>query len=184
MVGDRVFTQQDRTRGVGWSADAVGMGAFWFDSVVVDRAVYPVEHGRGRLLNEGNYDKYSPHTPFDLPYWLLLPPTSARNPSPQTVSEPPTPHSRSHDHHAPLNLLSVCAPSASHVGFSSLRLEPTLMVLGQAAGAAASLAAGSRGGVHLDAEGVSRLRTILRGQGQRVLEEDLGEDDWKPCGVK
>ena len=51
LVGGRVFTQADRARGMGWAHDAVGLGAFWFDSVVVDRAVYP-----SGLQNEGNYN--------------------------------------------------------------------------------------------------------------------------------
>lgn len=38
------------------------------------------------------------------------------------------------------NLLSPVPLSASHVGFASVRLEPTWMALGQAAGLAAHLA--------------------------------------------
>src|SRR6185437_7891650 len=43
------------------------------------------------------------------------------------------------------NLLVPICLSASHVAFGSVRMEPTLMVLGHAAGHAAALAA--RGGV-------------------------------------
>eukprot|EP00041_Stephanoeca_diplocostata_P024359 m.615879 g.615879 ORF g.615879 m.615879 type:complete len:313 (+) comp22510_c0_seq4:1953-2891(+) len=124
VLGDRIFTYHDRLKPLGWGGDTtVGLGAFWFDSVVVDRSVYTssgsTAHGRVqdtssiservRVYNEGNYNAYSPHTPFDLPYWLLLP--------------------RSED----VAMFLPNNPSSSHVGFSSLRLEPTMMILGQAA---------------------------------------------------
>jgi hypothetical protein len=61
------------------------------------------------------------------------------------------------------NLAVVCCLSSSHVGFSSLRVEPTFMELGEAAGAAAALAAGNPG----DFAGVSipALQNILSANG-------------------
>jgi hypothetical protein len=200
-VGTRVFTQLDRSRGIGWSPDdVIGLGSFWFDSVVVDRSLYQhplAQHTRNngdagtitadvdvaapnlaatvalgsggggggsggggvQLLNEGNYNAYFPHSAFDLPYWLLLPPAGDAGPS----------------------ILSPCAPSASHVGFSSLRLEPTFMILGQAAGVAAALAA--RGGVRPGKVDTKHLQRILTEQRQRLFASDLEPDDWVPCGV-
>lgn len=125
----------------------------WIYQVVVDRNIYD-----GIVLNEGNYDAYHPHSLFDLPYWLLLPPRSSF-----------------------AAVLAPCTPSASHVGFSSLRLEPTFMVLGQAAGVAAVLAAASGTGVH--AVDTNTLQRILRSQHQRVFQSDVEPDDWIPCGV-
>ena len=46
------------------------------------------------------------------------------------------------------NLLVSVAVSSTHVGFNPLRIEPTYMVLGQAAGTAAALAIEGSTGVH------------------------------------
>ena len=42
------------------------------------------------------------------------------------------------------NLLVTATPSGSHIGFSSLRMEPTFMVLGHSAGTAAAIFAANR----------------------------------------
>ena len=80
-----------------------------------------------------------------------------------------------------MDVLCPVTPSASHVGFSALRLEPTFMVLGQAAGVAAALAAAAAARV-ADVN-TTLLQDVLRQQGQRITEGDLGPDDWDACGV-
>lgn len=60
------------------------------------------------------------------------------------------------------NLFVPVALSASHVAFSSVRMEPTWMVLGQSAGVAASMAAASPSG----AVNVTALQTRLLALGQ------------------
>ena len=57
--------------------------------------------------------------------------------------------------------------SASHVAFGSVRMEPTLMLLGHAAGVAAAQAA--RHGVHVQDVDVDALQGSLRDGGQ-ILE--------------
>lgn len=65
------------------------------------------------------------------------------------------------------NLLVPVALSTTHVGISSIRVEPTWMIIGQSAGVIASLAAKSKQGVHeLPYE---KIRERLLAQGQ-VLE--------------
>ena len=60
-------------------------------------------------------------------------------------------------------LVPVCL-SASHVAFGSVRMEPTLMLLGHAAGAAAAQAA--RRGVAVQDVDVEMLQAQLREEGQ------------------
>jgi hypothetical protein len=62
------------------------------------------------------------------------------------------------------NLLVPVCLSASHVAFGSVRMEPTLMLLGHAAGAAAAQAA--RRGVAVQDVDVAALQDALRAAGQ------------------
>jgi len=69
------------------------------------------------------------------------------------------------------NLLSVCAPSASHVGFQPLRVEPTWMTIGQAVGVAAALANKQ----HLQPRqlGASVLQAALRRHGMILSASEM-----------
>ena len=62
------------------------------------------------------------------------------------------------------NLLVPVCLSASHVAFGSVRMEPTLMALGHAAGAVAAQAA--RRGVAVQDVDVRALQDALREEGQ------------------
>jgi hypothetical protein len=61
------------------------------------------------------------------------------------------------------NLLVTAAFSASHVAYSSLRMEPQYMIIGQAAGVAAKLAIS--GGKPVQEIDTARLTGILKQQG-------------------
>jgi hypothetical protein len=63
------------------------------------------------------------------------------------------------------NLLVPVCLSASHVAFGSVRMEPTLMMLGGAAGHAAAQC--SRRGVPVQDCDVDELQRVLREEGQR-----------------
>ena len=65
-----------------------------------------------------------------------------------------------------LNLLVAVCISASHVAFSSVRMEPQYQMLGQAAGTAAAMAAQHEVGVH--EVGIDELQDRLR-RGGAVL---------------
>lgn len=73
-------------------------------------------------------------------------------------------------------LLVPAAASTTHVAFSTIRLEPTWMVMGQAAGVAAHLAI--EHGVEPRAISIQRLQRILVGQGQVLTYfEDIDPED-------
>ena len=51
---------------------------------------------------------------YQIPVWIMLP----------NISTPST----------PVNLLVIATPSASHIGMSTLRMEPVFMIIGHSAG--------------------------------------------------
>ncbi len=110
MVGETVMTQKDIQTEL-TKPDPIGMGTYNSDSHNVQRVV----NRDGFLRNEG--DMQVPVKPYQIPYSMLVPRKSeARN-----------------------LLVPVCF-SASHVAYSTLRMEPQYMIVGQAAGVAAALA--------------------------------------------
>ena len=110
MVGQYVLTQADAMAQTS-VPDPIGLGGFQFDMHDVNQVADPAG-----VLTEGGIEQPLTET-YPISYRILTPlPAQATN------------------------LLVPVAVSASHVGYSSLRIEPTFMVMGQAAGAAASLA--------------------------------------------
>jgi hypothetical protein len=77
-------------------------------------------------------------------------------------------------------LLVPVAASTTHIAFSSIRLEPTWMALGQAAGVAAHLALQS--GVSLREIDIDRMQRMLLDQGQVLTyfsDADAQDPAWK-----
>ena len=91
--------------------DAIGMGSYNSDSHNVQRIVTP----DGAVENEG--DMQVAVTPYQIPYRVLLPKRGEAT-----------------------NLLVPVCFSASHVAYSTVRMEPQYMILGEAAGRAAKMA--------------------------------------------
>ena len=133
MMGAFVATQKD-LQTERTKPDAIGMGSYNSDSHNVQRHVAE----GGIVLNEG--DVQVPVQPYQIPYRILLP----RREEAQNL------------------LVPVCF-SASHVAYSSLRMEPQYMILGHAAGVAAYLAIQKNTAVQ-DIP-IAELQTILREEG-------------------
>lgn len=110
MVGEYVAVQKDLQTDL-TKPDAIGMGSYNSDSHNIERIV----DANGFVRNEG--DMQVPVVPYQIPYRIMLPKSAEAT-----------------------NLLVPVAFSASHVAYSSLRMEPQYMMLGQAAGLAAKLA--------------------------------------------
>jgi hypothetical protein len=103
------------------------------DSHVVRRLATP--DGK-EVINEGGYLVIPPI--YEIPYRVLTPKASECE-----------------------NLLVTCALSSSRVAFNSLRVEPTLMMLGQAAGTAAAM--------------TQKDKTSVQGVNAAELRRRLGE---------
>jgi len=110
MVGGFVMTQADLQTAL-LKPDPIGMGSYNIDSHNVER----VATSDGLAQNEG--DVQVAVEPYQIPYRVLLPKRTEAT-----------------------NLLVPVCMSASHVAYSSLRMEPQYMILGQAAGVAAAMA--------------------------------------------
>jgi hypothetical protein len=111
MVGEYVMSQKDIQTEL-TKTDSIGMGSYNSDSHNVQRR--PTEDGSA-VENEG--DMQVPVKPYEIPYRMLVPKRAQAT-----------------------NLFVPVCFSATHVAYSTLRMEPQYMILGQAAGVAAKMA--------------------------------------------
>jgi len=114
------------------------MGSYNSDSHNVQRIV----NADGFVENEG--DMQVPVTPYQIPYRVMLPKKAEAT-----------------------NLLVPVCFSATHVAYSTLRMEPQYMIIGQAAGVAAKMAIDA--GVTLQEVDPQALTKKLRAQ-RAVME--------------
>jgi hypothetical protein len=135
MTGAYVLTEHDLLDARP-QPDAVALGSYNIDIREVERTwrFMPEYERTAAVFNEGYLSVAVPSYP--IPYRVLVP---------------------SSDHCGNL-LVPVCC-SVSHVAFGSVRTEPTLMSLGQAAGTAAALAA--IGGTRVQDVDVGRVQGSL-----------------------
>jgi hypothetical protein len=119
MVGEYVMSQKDIQTEL-TKPDSIGMGSYNSDSHNVQRR--PTKDGMA-VENEG--DMQVRVSPYQIPYRLLLPKRSQAT-----------------------NLLVLVCLSATHVAYSTLRMEPQYMIIGHAAGVAAKMAIDRRVAVH------------------------------------
>jgi hypothetical protein len=144
MVGDFVATQKDLQTEL-TKPDVIGMGSYNSDSHNVQRVATP----DGAVENEG--DVQVSVKPYQIPYRAIVPKRAEA-----------------------VNLLVPVCFSASHVAYSSMRMEPQYMIIGQAAGVAAKLALQANKPVQ-DID-TAALTARLRAQGA-VLEYDAHSRD-------
>jgi hypothetical protein len=140
MLGEYVLTEHDLTESRAHD-DVVALGSYNIDIREVRRTwrLLPEFTPTPAVFNEGYLSV--PVRPYGIPYRSLTP--------------------RRED---ATDLLVPVAVSASHVAYSSVRMEPTWMLLGHAAGAAAAQAA--RRGVAVQDVDVGQLQDQLRTEGQ------------------
>eukprot|EP00038_Savillea_parva_P030708 m.79593 g.79593 ORF g.79593 m.79593 type:complete len:771 (-) comp9303_c0_seq2:67-2379(-) len=134
MVGDTVLTQASvrEANGVDINESSIGIAAHAEDSHNMQRfictdpntppcygtGVHGATPGVAFAFDEGDYHGVENAHPYQIPHYIALPKKSEIT-----------------------NLLVVAAPSASHVAFSTLRMEPAFMVVGNSVGVWAALAA-------------------------------------------
>jgi hypothetical protein len=110
MLGVYVIRQSD-LQSERTKSDSIGMGSYNSDSHNIQRVAMP----DGTVQNEG--DVQVPVQPYEIPYRSVAPLRSEVE-----------------------NLLVPVCLSATHVAYSSVRMEPQYMIIGQAAGVAAAIA--------------------------------------------
>ena len=140
MVGDFVVTQKDLLTEL-TKTDPIGMGSYNSDSHNIQRVIGL----NGMVVNEG--DVQVAVKPYQIPYRVMLPKRAEA-----------------------ANLLVPVCFSASHVAYSSLRMEPQYMIIGQAAGVAAAMAV--KNSKPIQEIDVAALGARLREQGA-LMEQDV-----------
>lgn len=149
MTGDYVMVQQDILERRD-KPESIGLGSHWLDCHHVQRLAV----SQSAFRNEGRFWIDLKKKPYEIPYRSL------------------TPKSAECD-----NLLVPVCLSASHVAFSSIRVEEVWMMLGQAAGTAAAMAA--RQDRSVQQINTESLRTRLRIAGL-YLDRALFEPSAQP----
>lgn len=142
LAGDFVMTQQDVTN-ERHKPDAIALGSFYLDVHAVDYA--PDPDSPAGLRPEGilgEVDELSLR-PYEISYRALLP----------------------HLHQCENLLVTTCL-SASHIAYSSIRMEPVFMQLGHAAGVAAAISTQEK--VSLHQIPIRTLQEVLKAQGQQI----------------
>eukprot|EP00730_Choanoeca_flexa_P006016 TRINITY_DN12069_c0_g1_i1.p1 TRINITY_DN12069_c0_g1~~TRINITY_DN12069_c0_g1_i1.p1 ORF type:complete len:658 (+),score=145.61 TRINITY_DN12069_c0_g1_i1:193-1974(+) len=148
LVGDRVFTQNDRIEASSnCREDSIGLAVWGIDIHEMQRVAIPDNHNSSRLkaFNEGLTSPSMGGTFwYELPYWLLLPKRS------QVI-----------------NVMAPNTPSISHVAFASLRVEPTLWRLGQSSATAIFVAKNSNNAALHDVN-ITLVQELLLRQGVAI----------------
>lgn len=139
MVGEYVMSQKDIQTDL-TKPDVIGMGSYNSDSHNVQRR--PDAAGTA-VENEG--DMQVKVSPYQIPYRVMVPKRSEAT-----------------------NLLVPVCFSATHVAYSTLRMEPQYMIIGHAAGLAAKMAADAG----IPVQDVDRAALTARLKGQRAVLED------------
>jgi hypothetical protein len=135
MVGEYVMVQKD-IQTERTKGESIGMGSYNSDSHHVQRIV----NAAGAVENEG--DMQVGVQPYEIPYRILTPKRAQA-----------------------ANLLVPVCFSASHVTYSTLRMEPQYMILGQAAGVAAGMAvAGGKAVQEIDVQALRRRLKELKAE--------------------
>ena len=143
MQSDLVLTEHDLVAGRRFD-DTIALGSYHIDIREVQRAwQWAWEHpdAEAHVVSEGYLSVGVPA--YGIPYRALLPRREECS-----------------------NLLAAVCVSASHVAFSSLRMEPQYQMLGQAAGVAAALAVATGRDVH--EVNVDQLQSRLRDGGAEL----------------
>jgi hypothetical protein len=133
MVGAYVVRQSD-LQTERTKPDSIGMGSYNSDSHNIQRVALP----DGTVANEG--DVQVSVQPYEIPYRTILPQREQAT-----------------------NLLVPVCLSATHAAYSSVRMEPQYMIIGQAAGVAAALAV--RSGSAVQEIPIPELQKMLRAHG-------------------
>lgn len=144
MIGEYVMTQQD----IQLQTDVptpIGMGYYRID-------IYPCRlavNEEGTLVQEGDVFTTASPGPYQIPYGAIIPKKNEIK-----------------------NLLVPMMMSATHVAYSSIRMEGTYMVMGESAGIAAALAIKTNKAV----QDVDRneLTSMLRAHGQELEWDGTG----------
>jgi len=148
MIGEYVMNQNDVMQNGRRPpiTDVIGFGAYNIDVHTVRYmaapANWPDGTRRDAIVLEGFLIRHAPNDePYPVAYRSLVPIAAEAD-----------------------NLLNPVTLSATHIAYASLRMEPTFMILGEAAGIAAALAIEAGTPVQQVDYGALRQRLLARGQ--------------------